>query len=193
MSLPPDDYGIVFHYHLFTLESRVFLYSVDFEVEVGAEGEEETIFERCIVAFLGEDYELVAHTNVHRYDFCMSWVLSMLLWGWSCHSEGSQIPLHPGTNHPVCPSLHPHPLPLEGSQVSPLPFHIGNHPPRTLRAPSQSLHFIPNPLSNNVEETGDCLHTLPVPFPSLPFPSLPFPSLPFPSLRDTQANSLFAL
>lgn len=77
MSLPPDDYGIVFNYHVFTLESRIFLYSVDFEVEVemvGEEGEEETIVESCIVGFLGEDYELVAHTNVHRYDFCTSCV-----------------------------------------------------------------------------------------------------------------------
>lgn len=73
MSLPPDSNGIVFNYQLFTLDSRIYLYSVDFQVEIGAEDDEETIFESCIVAFLGENSELVAHTDIHRYEisYCM--------------------------------------------------------------------------------------------------------------------------
>jgi hypothetical protein len=69
MSLPPDNYGIIFNYQLFFLETRIYLYSVDFEVVIEGAGtgdEEETIFETCIVAFLDENYELVAHTDVYR-------------------------------------------------------------------------------------------------------------------------------
>ena len=68
--LPPDEDGIVFNYQVFTLENRVFLYSVDLAVVLDGEVEEnepETVYEHCIVGFLGEDYELVAHTDVHRY------------------------------------------------------------------------------------------------------------------------------
>lgn len=71
LQLPPDGNGIVFNYQLFTLESRVFLYSVDFGVvldQTATQEDEETIFERCIVGFLGEDDQLVAQTDVHRYE-----------------------------------------------------------------------------------------------------------------------------
>lgn len=67
MSLPPDSNGIVFNYQLFTLESRIYLYSVDFQVVLEETGAKETIFESCIVAFLGENNQLVAHTDIHRY------------------------------------------------------------------------------------------------------------------------------
>lgn len=68
--LPPDEDGIIFNYETFTLENRVFLYSVDFAVVLDGmveEDEPETVYENCIVGFLGENYELVAHTDVHRY------------------------------------------------------------------------------------------------------------------------------
>lgn len=70
MMLPPDKFGIVFNYQQFTFENRIHLYSADFQVVVvhmEMEGEDETIFERCIVGFLGENNTLVAHTDVHRY------------------------------------------------------------------------------------------------------------------------------
>ena len=68
--LPPDENGIVFNYELFTFDTRVFLYSVDFTVVLEQpvdENAEETIHELCIIGFLGEDSQLVAQTDVHRY------------------------------------------------------------------------------------------------------------------------------
>lgn len=66
---PPDENGIVFTYQPFSFDSMVHLYSVDFQVvvEETEDDEELTIFETCIVGFLGANNELVAYTDIHRY------------------------------------------------------------------------------------------------------------------------------
>ena len=67
--LPPDENGIVFKYDQIIFENRIFLYSIDFKVIVKQEVDrEELVYEGCIVGFLNENSELVAHTNVHRLE-----------------------------------------------------------------------------------------------------------------------------
>lgn len=68
---PPDENGIVFNYQLFSFDSMVHLYSVDFQVVVETTEEDDgelTMFETCIVGFLGKNSELLAHTDIHRYE-----------------------------------------------------------------------------------------------------------------------------
>lgn len=75
MMLPPDEHGIVFNYQFFTFANRLILYGVDFEVVVadtGVEDEEESVFENCIIGFIGENHTLVAHTDVHGYGISLS-------------------------------------------------------------------------------------------------------------------------
>ena len=69
--LPPNDDGIIFFYQQLKLKNQIYLYSIDFEVTVDPLREvdhtkPETVYERCILAFLGENYEAVAFTDVYR-------------------------------------------------------------------------------------------------------------------------------
>lgn len=69
--LPPDENGVVFNYQQFMFDVQLFLYSVDFQVIVEHAGMNEGIFQTCIVGFLSEDNVLVAHTDVHWYEYVL--------------------------------------------------------------------------------------------------------------------------